>query len=157
VFAEIRQPRDQPSHREARTDPDGQDPDAGGRGDLRGQARQRVEYRRQSALIGAPRLCHHQAVGLALEQRDAEPLFQKMHHPGDRRRRHVEFETGAGKTAAARRRLERLDAVEKQQPSHAPPSGKLVPGQHKPRSGAIASDHIDGMRDAGIDFMSSMR
>ncbi len=52
-----------------------------------------------------------------------------MHHPADRGRRDVELEPCAGKTAAARRGLERLDAVEKQKPPHALPSGKLMPGQ----------------------------
>ena len=118
VLAKIRQPRDQPAHGKGRTDADGQHPDARRRGHLRGQARQRIEDRRQPALIGAPRRRHRQPVGLALEQRDAEPLFQQMHHPGDRRRRDVELGAGAGKAAGSRRGLERLDAVEKEQPPH---------------------------------------
>ncbi len=65
--------------------------DAGGRRDLRGQARQRIEDRRQPALIGAARRRSDEAVGLALEQRDAEPLFQQMHHPADRGGRDVEL------------------------------------------------------------------
>ena len=53
LLAEIRQSRDQPFHRKGRPDADGQHAHAGGRGDLRGQARQRIEDRRQPALIGA--------------------------------------------------------------------------------------------------------
>lgn len=67
-FAKLRQPRDQPAHRKGRPDPDGQHPRARRRGDLRGQARQRVEDRRQPVLVGAAGDGHHQLVGLALEQ-----------------------------------------------------------------------------------------
>ena len=88
----------------------------GGRGDLRGEACERIEDRRQPALIGAAGGGGDQAVGLALEQRHAEPIFQQMHHPADRRRRDVELGAGRGKAAAAGRGLERLDAVEKEQP-----------------------------------------
>jgi hypothetical protein len=103
---------------QGRADADGQDPQCRGGRHLRGEACERVEDRRQPALIGAAGLRHHQPVGLALEQRDAEPLLQKMHHPADRGRRDVELEPCGGKTAAARRGLERSDAVEKQKSSH---------------------------------------
>jgi hypothetical protein len=97
-------------------DPDRQHADARRCRHLCGEACQRIEDRRQAALIGAARLRQHQAVGLALEQRDAEPLFQQMHHATDRGRRDAELEPGRSKAAGARRRLECLDAVEKQQP-----------------------------------------
>ena len=97
-------------------DADGEDAQARGRRYLRGEARQRIEDRRQPALIGAACLRQHELVGLALEQRDAEPLFQEMHHPADCRRRDVQLGARRGKAAAARRRLERLDAVEEEQP-----------------------------------------
>jgi hypothetical protein len=41
-----------------------------------------------------------------------------MHHPADRGRRDAELGTRSRKAAAARRGLERFDAVEKQQSSH---------------------------------------
>ena len=130
LLAEIGEPRDQPFHQECRADADGQHAHARRRRDLRGQACQRIEDRRQPALIGLSRRGHHQPVGLALEQRDAEPLFQQMHHAADRGGRDVEFAARRGKAAAARRRLECLDAVEKEQPpQNRLPSGKLMPGQ----------------------------
>jgi hypothetical protein len=77
---------------------------------------ERIEDRREPALIGAARLRQHELVGLALEQRDAEPFFQQMHHAADGGRRHAQLDTGRRKAAGPRRRLERLDAVEKEQP-----------------------------------------
>ena len=121
LLAEIRQPRDQPAHRESRADADGQHAHDGRRRHLRGQARQRIEDRRQPALIGAPRRRQRQPVGLALEQRDAEPLLQQVHHPADRRRRNVELAARRGETAAARGGFECLDAVEKEQAPHMHP------------------------------------
>ena len=52
-LAEIGEPRDQPFHQECRADADGQHAHARRRGDLRGQACQRIEDRRQPALIGS--------------------------------------------------------------------------------------------------------
>jgi len=86
--------------------------------DLRGEACQRIEDRRQPALIGAPGGRGDQAIGLALEQGDAEATSSRCTHPADRRRRDVELVACGGKTAAAGGGLERLDAVEKEQPPH---------------------------------------
>ncbi len=83
-FAELGEMRDHPLHREGRADADGEDACARRRRDLRGEARQRVEDRRQPALIGAAGRRGDEAVRLALEQRDAEPLLQQVHHPADR-------------------------------------------------------------------------
>ena len=85
---------------------------------MRRQARQRVEDRRQPALIGAPGGGHFQPVRLALEQDNSEPLLQQMHHPADRRRRDVELGAARREASGPRRGLERLDAIEKQQPPH---------------------------------------
>jgi hypothetical protein len=76
LLAERGESRDQPAHRKGRPDADGQHADLGGRRHLRGQARQRVEDRRQPALVGAAGLRQREPVGLALEQRDPQPLFQ---------------------------------------------------------------------------------
>ena len=58
--------------------------DAADRGDVRGQVGELVEQLRQPGLIGAARGGGHEPVGLAFEQRHAEPLLEQMHHPADR-------------------------------------------------------------------------
>ena len=119
--------RDQPAHRKGRTDADGEHAKRGGCGDLRSERGQRIEDRRQPVLIGAAGGGERELVGLALEQRHAEPLLEQMHHAADRGRRDMELLSCSGKAAAARRRLECLDAVEKEQPPQvSSPSGKLM-------------------------------
>jgi hypothetical protein len=85
---------------------------------LRGQARQRVEDRCQSELVGAPGAGHGELVGLALEQRDAEPVLEQVHHAADRSRRHVQLGRRGGEAAVPRRRLERPDAIKKRELAH---------------------------------------
>ena len=77
--------------------------------------------------IGAARRCQRKPIGLALEQRYAEALLKKLHHPADRRRRDVQFSGGFGEAFGARGRLERPDAVEKWQFAHGvSPLEKLI-------------------------------
>jgi len=49
-----------------------------------------------------------------------------MHHAADRGGGDVELASRGGEAAAARRGLERLDAVEEEETSHILPSGKLM-------------------------------
>ena len=86
--------------------------------DLRGQAGERIEQRRQAGLVGAAGGRDEKPVCLPLEQRYPEPVLEEMHHSADRGRRHVQLSARAGEAAASGGRLECLDAVEKGQPAH---------------------------------------
>ena len=99
-------------------DPDGQHACARHRGHLFGEIREPIEKLSEAGLVGASGRCRFQPVGLALEQRQAEAVFQQVHHPADGRGRDVQLVGGLHEAAGAGRRLECLDAVEKGQSAH---------------------------------------
>jgi hypothetical protein len=88
------------------------------RGDLRGEVCQRVEQLRQPGLIGTPGRRREQAVRLALEQRHAEPRFEQMHHPADRRGGDVQLVRSLSKASAAGGGFERLDTIHEGKLAH---------------------------------------
>jgi len=112
---EIGEARDQPSDGEARPDADGQDLGAGGRHHLGRQPCQPVEKRGQPGAEGLPGRGRRQAVGVAIEQGDAKPLFQQPDQAADRGGGDIEFGRGGGEGAGARRGLEGADTVQRRQ------------------------------------------
>jgi hypothetical protein len=126
---EIGEPRNKPARREGRTDPDGEHVRARHRRDLLGEEGELVENVRQPRLVGAAGGGEHQAIGLALEQRDAEPLFEQLHHAADRGRRHVQLAGRPRETRGARRCLEGADAVQERQLAHGGTPRKADPDQ----------------------------
>jgi hypothetical protein len=123
---EIGQPRDQPAGGEGRPDADGEHARFRQRGDLRGQVRELIEDRRQTALIGAAGGGEGEPIRLALEQRHADALLEQRHHPADGGGRDVELVRGLGEAFRARGRLECPGTVEEGQLAHRPSSRKLV-------------------------------
>jgi hypothetical protein len=99
---------------------------------LRRQTGELIEDLRQARLIAAARRCQHEPIGLALEQRHAETLLEKLHHPADRSRRDMQFVGGLGKAFGASGRLERTDPIEEGQLAHGKPSRKLIQSYSRP-------------------------
>ena len=88
------------------------------RGDLLGDARDRVEGRGEARLQRLALRRQRKPVRQPLEQREAEALLEQPHHAADRRLRDVELVAGGDEAAVARRRLEGAQSVERGQAAH---------------------------------------
>ena len=96
--------RNEPARGKGRPDADRQRARVALHRHLRGQICERVEQRCEAGLIGAPGGGHRQPVRGPLEQRNADPVLEQMHHPADRSGGHVQF-AGRAREAAMPRRL----------------------------------------------------